>query len=91
MLSLLLLLINISVACAFENYEQAYNQMRQRYGLGHYKRVIAIAPVALNFSKTPQQKFDVLYFKGLALDSLQRFDKRRKVCKFFRATLHTST
>jgi tetratricopeptide (TPR) repeat protein len=81
MLSLLLLLINISVACAFENYEQAYNQMRQRYGLGHYKRVIAIAPVALNFSKTPQQKFDVLYFKGLALDSLQRFWQAEQIFK----------
>ena len=60
-------------AVAFENFDEAFNQMRHRYALGHYKRVIAITPDALKFSKNNTQKFKVLYFKGLALDALLKF------------------
>jgi len=78
-LILSVLLLCISTVNAFENYDQAFNQMRHRYSLGHYKRTIAIAPIALKFSKTPEQKFQVLYYKGLALDALQNFWEAEQV------------
>lgn len=69
----LIILLHISTSYAFENFDQAFNQMRHRYSLGHYKRMIAIAPDALKLSKNSKQKYQVLYYKGLALDSLLRF------------------
>lgn len=69
----LVLLLHISASYAFENFNQAFSQMQHRYSLGHYKRIIAIAPDALKFSKNPKQKFQVLYYKGLALDALANF------------------
>ena len=84
----IVLLLNISAGYAFENYNQAFSQMQHRYCLGHYKRMIAIAPDALKFSKTPKQKFQVLYYKGLALNALgsfwqagQIFEKAAKIEK----------
>jgi hypothetical protein len=50
-----LLLSFTAVSHAFENFDQAFAQMRHRYSLGHYKRIIAIAPEALKFSKKVQQ------------------------------------
>jgi tetratricopeptide (TPR) repeat protein len=70
---LFLLLLNAALSYAFDNYDQAFNQMRHRYSLGHYKRMLAIAPVALKFSKTPEQKYNVLYYKALAFHELQYF------------------
>ncbi len=69
----LVILLMISTSHAFENFDQAFNQMRHRYGMGHYKRIIAIAPVALKLSKNSKQKYQILYYKGLALDALLRF------------------
>jgi len=69
----LVLLFNISASYAFENFDQAFYQMRHRYSLGHYKRTIAIASDALELSKNPTQKYQALYYKGLALDALQDF------------------
>lgn len=69
----LVLLLNISASYAFTNFDQAFYQMRHRYSLGHYKRMIAIASDALKLSKNPQQKYQALYYKGLALDALQDF------------------
>lgn len=73
------LLLCIITVNAFENFDQAFNQMRHRYSLGHYKRTIAIAPTALKYCKTPEQKFQVLYYKGLALDALQNFWQAEQV------------
>ncbi len=70
---LLVLLLNISTSHAFENFDQAFNQMRHRYSLGHYKRMIAIASDALELSKTPMQKYQILYYKGLAQEAMQDF------------------
>lgn len=70
---LFLLLLQAAAGYAFDNYDQAFNQMRHRYSLGHYKRMLAIAPVALEFCRSPQQKYDVLYYKGLAFHELQHF------------------
>ena len=69
----LVLLFNISASYAFENFDQAFYQMRHRYSLGHYKRIIAIASDALELSKNPTQKYQALYYKGLALNALQDF------------------
>lgn len=71
--AILVSLLQTGTGYAFENFEQAFNQMRHRYSLGHYKRMIAIAPDAVKLSEGPTQKFDVLYYKGLALHGLQKF------------------
>ena len=76
-----LLLSFIATSHAFENFDQAFAQMRHRYNLGHYKRIIAIAPEALKFSKNAKQKYQVLYYKGLALDALQNFWQAEQVFK----------
>ena len=67
------LLLNISISYAFENFDQAFDQMRHRYSLGHYKRIMAIAPEALKLSQNQTQKYQVLYYEGLALDGLLNF------------------
>jgi tetratricopeptide (TPR) repeat protein len=69
----LVLLFNISMSYAFENFDQAFYQMRHRYSLGHYNRTIAIASDALKLSKNPTQKYQALYYKGLAFNALQDF------------------
>ena len=76
---LFIFLLCIGTVNAFENFDQAFNQMRHRYSLGHYKRTIAIAPIALKFCKNPEQKFKVLYYKGLALDALRNFWQAEQV------------
>jgi tetratricopeptide (TPR) repeat protein len=78
-LILLVLLLHISTGYGFENFNQAFYQMQHRYSLGHYKRTIAIAPVALKLCKNPEQKFQILYYKGLALDALQNFWQAEQV------------
>ncbi len=75
----LVLLFNISASYAFENFDQAFYQMRHRYSLGHYKRIIAIASDALKLSKNPTQKYQALYYKGLALNALQNFWQAEQV------------
>ncbi|MCK4983691.1 MAG: hypothetical protein KAS17_12245, partial [Victivallaceae bacterium] len=50
-----------------------------RYSLGHYKRIIAIASDALELSKNPTQKYQALYYKGLALNALQDFWQAEQV------------
>ena len=78
---LFVLLLNAGSTYAFENFDQAFSQMRQRYSIGHYKRTIAIYPDTLELSKTPTQKFNALYYKGLALNSLQKFLQAEQVFK----------
>ncbi|MBU8902773.1 MAG: hypothetical protein KOO69_08535 [Victivallales bacterium] len=73
------LLLNISTSYAFENFDQAFSQMRHRYSLGHYKRTIAITSDALSLSKNSKQKYQALYYKGLALDRLQNFWQAEQV------------
>ena len=68
-----LFMLHAAAGYAFDNYDQTFNQMRHRYSLGHYKRMLAIAPVALKFSTTPEQKYNVLYYKALAFHELQYF------------------
>ena len=75
----LVLLFNISASYAFENFDQAFYQMRHRYSLGHYKRIIAISSDALKLSKNPKQKYQTLYYKGLALNALQDFWQAQQV------------
>ena len=75
------LLFNISTGYAFENFDQAFYQMRHRYSLGHYKRMIAIAPDALELSKNSEQKYQALSYKGLALNALQNFWEAEQVFK----------
>ena len=72
-LAVLVLVLSISTGFAFENFDQAFNQMRHRYSLAHYKRVLAIAPYALKLSSTNEQKYKVIYYKGLALDAMFDF------------------
>lgn len=69
----LVLLLNLGTGYAFENFDQAFNQMRHRYSLGHYKRLVAIVPEALELSRTPEQQYQVWYYKGLALEGLLKF------------------
>ncbi len=76
---LFVLFLCVNTINAFENSTQAFNQMRHRYSLGHYKRTIAIAPIALKLCKTPEQRFQILYYKGLALDALQDFWQAEQV------------
>ena len=78
---LFVLLLNVGSTYAFENFDQAFSQMRHRYSIGHYKRTITIYPTALELSKTPTQKFNALYYKGLALNSLQKFWQAEQVFK----------
>ncbi|MDD5598202.1 MAG: tetratricopeptide repeat protein [Victivallaceae bacterium] len=68
-----LLMLYVGASHAFDNYDQAFNQMRCRYSLGHYKRMLAIAPVTLKFCTSPGQKYNVLYYKALAFYELQYF------------------
>ena len=78
-LILLVLLLHISTGYGFENFDQAFYQMQHRYSLGHYKQTIAIAPIALKLCKKTEQKFQILYYKGLALDALQNFWQAEQV------------
>lgn len=71
--AVLVLMLVISTGFAFENFNQAFNQMRHRYSLAHYKRVLAIVPYALKLSSTDEQKYQVIYYKGLALDAMFDF------------------
>lgn len=73
------LLLHISTSYAFENFDQAFSQMRHRYSLGHYKRTIAITADALSLSKNPKQRYQALYYKGLALDRLRNFWQAEQV------------
>lgn len=67
------LLLHVSTTYAFENFEQAFSQMRHRYSLGHYRRTIAITADALSLSKNAKQRYQALYYKGLAMDRLRNF------------------
>jgi len=73
MFIMFMLLLHISVSYAFENFDQVFSQMRHRYSLGHYKRTIAITPDALELSKNSTQRYQALYYKGLALYALRNF------------------
>lgn len=69
----MVLLLCAGAGFAFDTFDQAFGQMRHRYSLGHYKRVLAIVPYALKLSASNDQKYKVIYYQGLALDSMFDF------------------